>query len=151
MTSFSVTSFKKGILEFQKDSIKFPTQQKSNPLFPSGQSSEVFGCPPVPRRFWQLNVHPSGRQGNIVRTLFSVREESRFPLQTRTGKTTCNHPDTRETLSGHGLNKEMREVRYGKVVAQFTVLTLSTSVRTPPREIWNTVNLGLLKHINRDL
>jgi hypothetical protein len=33
MTSFSITSFKKAISEFQEDFAKFPTQQKSNPLF----------------------------------------------------------------------------------------------------------------------
>jgi hypothetical protein len=35
MSSFSVTSFKKAILEFQEDSVQIPTQQKSDPLFPS--------------------------------------------------------------------------------------------------------------------
>jgi hypothetical protein len=43
MTSFSVTSIKKAISEFQEDSAQFTTQQKSDPLFPSGWASEVFG------------------------------------------------------------------------------------------------------------
>jgi hypothetical protein len=51
MTSFSVTSFKKAISEFQEDSTKFPTQQNSDPLFSSGQSSEASERPPVARRF----------------------------------------------------------------------------------------------------
>jgi hypothetical protein len=51
MTSFSVTSFKKAISEFQEDSVKFPTQQKLDPLFSSRLSSEAFGRPPVSRRF----------------------------------------------------------------------------------------------------
>jgi hypothetical protein len=51
MTSFSVTSFKKAISEFQEDSTKLTTQQKSNPLFPFGRASEVFGRPHVSRRF----------------------------------------------------------------------------------------------------
>jgi hypothetical protein len=51
MTSFSVISFKKANSEFQEDSTKFPTQQKSDPLFQSGRSSEASGRPPVSRRF----------------------------------------------------------------------------------------------------
>jgi hypothetical protein len=47
MTSFSVTSFKKAISDFQEDSAKFPTQQKLDLLFLSGWSSEVSGCPLV--------------------------------------------------------------------------------------------------------
>jgi hypothetical protein len=51
MTSFSITIFKKAISEFQEDSAKFPTQQKSDPLFLSGQSSEAPRRPLVSRRF----------------------------------------------------------------------------------------------------
>jgi hypothetical protein len=53
--------------------------------------------------------------------------------------------------SGHGLNKETLEARYGKAVAQFTVLMLYASVWTQPREIWINVDLGLLKPLNRGL
>jgi hypothetical protein len=56
MTSFNVISFKKTISEFQKDSVKFPTQQKPDPLFPSERSSEVSGRPLVSRRFYQSSV-----------------------------------------------------------------------------------------------
>jgi hypothetical protein len=35
MTSFSVTSYKKAISEFQEDSAQFATQQKLDPLFSS--------------------------------------------------------------------------------------------------------------------
>jgi hypothetical protein len=77
MTSFNIPRIKMAISEFQEDSTQFPTQQKSNPLFPPGRSSEAFEHPSMSRRFCQLNMHPFGRQGNIVRTLFSVLEESR--------------------------------------------------------------------------
>jgi hypothetical protein len=53
-------SFIKAISEFQEDSAKFPTQQKSDPLFLFGRSSEASGHPPKSRRFLQLNVHLSG-------------------------------------------------------------------------------------------
>jgi len=76
MTSFSITSFKKAVSEFQEDSTQFPTQQKSNPLFPSERACEASGQPSVLRRFCELNIHSSGRQGNTIQTLFSVREES---------------------------------------------------------------------------
>jgi hypothetical protein len=47
MTSFNVICLKKEIIEFQEDSAKFPTQQKSDPLFPSGRSSEASGRSPM--------------------------------------------------------------------------------------------------------
>jgi hypothetical protein len=80
-------------------------------------------------------MHPSERQGNNFRMLFSVREESRFPLQTRIGKTTCNHPDARATSSGRCLNKETREAHYGKAIAVYRLDALSlrpdATQRTP--------------------
>jgi hypothetical protein len=65
MTSFSVTSIKKAILKFQEDSVPFPTQQKSDPLFLSGRACEASRHRYVLRRFGQLSVHPFGRQGNL--------------------------------------------------------------------------------------
>jgi uncharacterized Zn-finger protein len=47
MTSFSVTSIKKAISEFQEDSAQFTIQQKSDPLFPFGRASEASGHPSV--------------------------------------------------------------------------------------------------------
>jgi hypothetical protein len=38
----------------------------------------------------------------------------------------------------------LREVRYEKSVAQLSVLTLSATVWTPPREIYSILDLGLL-------
>jgi methyl coenzyme M reductase alpha subunit len=42
-------------------------------------------------------------------------------------QTKCNHSDSRATLSGHGLNMEMRGACYEKPVAQKTF-------QKPPRE-----------------
>jgi hypothetical protein len=135
MMSFSVTSFKKAISEFQEDSVKFSTQQKSDPLFMSGRSSEAYRRPPVSRRFFQFNVAYVRTSGQHVQTLFSFREESRFQFQTQIGKIACNRPNARTTSSGHSLNIKTCEARYGKAVAQFTVQTLYDSVRMSPREI----------------
>jgi hypothetical protein len=137
MTSFSVTSIKKAISEFQKDSAKFPTQQKSDPLFPSGR-------PPVSIRFWQLSVHPYGRQGNTSGRSSMFEKNPDFLCRHGSEKTACNRPDTRTTPSGRGLNMETREARYGKTVAKFTVWTLYASVRTPPRKIRISGDLDLL-------
>jgi hypothetical protein len=71
MTSFNIISFKKAISEFQEDSAQFPTQQKSNPLFPSGWACEASGRPSVLRRFYQLNMHPSGRSSVFEKNLES--------------------------------------------------------------------------------
>jgi hypothetical protein len=61
MTSFSVTSIKQAILEFQEDSAQFSTQQKLDPLFLFGWACEASECPFVSRRFCQLSMHSSGR------------------------------------------------------------------------------------------
>jgi hypothetical protein len=89
MTSFSVTSFKKAILEFQEDFAKFPTQQKSDLLFPSRQSSEASRRPPVTRRsdFRSDNrATPSGRS-----SVFKKNPD--FLCRHGSGKTTYNRPD----------------------------------------------------------
>jgi hypothetical protein len=51
MTSFSVTSFKKAISEFQEDFAQFSTKKKLDPLLPLVRSTEASGCPYVLRRF----------------------------------------------------------------------------------------------------
>jgi hypothetical protein len=51
MTSFSVTSVKKAILEFQEDFVQIPTQQNSDPLFTTGRASDASGHPSVWRNF----------------------------------------------------------------------------------------------------
>jgi hypothetical protein len=86
MTSINVTSFRKVISEFQEDSVKFSTQQKSDPLFPSERSSEASGRPLVSRRLCQLSVASVRTSRQHIWTLFNVREESKFPLQTWIGK-----------------------------------------------------------------
>jgi hypothetical protein len=144
MTSFSVTSFKKAISEFQEDSVKFPTQQKSNPLF-----SHLDG--PVNRLDALLCREDFDSSPCIRPDVKATRPNTLqcsknldFICRQGLGKTTCNHPDARATPSRCDLNMETREARYGKVVVQFTVRTLFASVQTPPREIRISVDLGLL-------
>jgi hypothetical protein len=115
----------------------------------------------VLRSFIQFKVASVWTSWQHVQTLLRVREDSSLPLQTQSRKTSCtcsgdraipsrrgpcyenyvktecNHLDSRETPSGHGLNMEKREVRYGKLVAQKTIRTL-------PREIRDRLDLGLL-------
>jgi hypothetical protein len=47
MTSFSVISIKKAISEFQENFAQFPTQQKSDPLHPSGRTRDTSRRPSV--------------------------------------------------------------------------------------------------------
>jgi hypothetical protein len=59
-------------------------------------------------------------------------------------KIDCNYLDVRAIPFGCGLNMKMHEARYEKAVAQFTVWTFYDSVRTPPREIQISGDLGFL-------
>jgi hypothetical protein len=59
-----------------------------------------------------------------------------FHCRHESAKIACNRPDAWATPSERGLNMETREVRYEKVIAQFTV-------RTPAREIRISGDLGL--------
>jgi hypothetical protein len=52
------------------------------------------------RRFEQFKVASVQTSMQYVQTLFRVREDSNFPLQTRSGKTACTRPDVRATTSG---------------------------------------------------
>jgi hypothetical protein len=52
-------------------------------------------------------------------------------------QTKCNRSESRATPSGRGLNMETHGASYGKPVAQKTVWT-------PPREIRDRLDLGLL-------
>jgi len=72
------------------------------------------------------------------------------PLQTQIEKTANNRPDARATSSGHSFNKETREARYGSRF-QLSVRTPFDYVRTRPREIRISVELGFQKPINREL
>jgi len=58
---------------------------KSNPMQPSRWAFE--GVRTLPRVEKLMPVHPSERQGNTVRTLFTVPEDSSFPLLMRKGIT----------------------------------------------------------------
>jgi hypothetical protein len=58
--------------KLQEDSAQLTTLQKSDPFFPYGLSCVASGCPPM------LGQHDQ--------TLFSVQEDSNFPLQTGIGK-----------------------------------------------------------------
>jgi hypothetical protein len=137
-------------------------------------------------------LHPSGRQGNTVRTLSLIRQdvekncnysddrttpsgyspyygiyvqqmcnrldakvtpsdvaliwyyvkrvmESRLHMQQK-----CNHLDARVTQSRSGPDMVLHDERYGKPVAQLSVPTASACIRTPPREIRDRFDLGLL-------
>jgi len=56
----------------------------------------------------------------------------------------CNHLDARATPSGCGPDMVLHEARYGKLVAQLSVRTASACVWTPPSEIRDRFDLGLL-------
>lgn len=86
MTSSVSQASRRQFQKLQEDSAQFTTQQKWDPLFLFGRLRDTFGRPFVSRRFCQHIKHPSGLQGNTVRTLSSVREESKLPFQTRIGK-----------------------------------------------------------------
>jgi hypothetical protein len=134
MTSFSVTSIKKIISEFQEDSTQFPTQQKSNPLFPSGRTRDTSKRPSISRRFCTTQ-HASVRMARQHRPDdIQCSREIQISLQTQIGKTACNRPNARATPPGRGLNKATRDERYARRL-QFTVQTLYAYVRTPPREL----------------
>jgi hypothetical protein len=97
-------------------------------------------------------LHPSGRQVYIVRTLSLIRQDvekncnrpDASPYYENYVQQKCNRPDVRATLSRRGPDMVLREARYGKPVAQLSVRTLSATVRTSPREIRFRLVLGLL-------
>jgi phytoene/squalene synthetase len=109
---------------------------------------------------WGDSLHPCEQQGNTVRTLRSLVRKLRsyiLHLSGRHGNTVRtqsllwqlhadrgNRLDSRATLFGRSLNMKTREARYGKLVAQKTVRTLYASIRMPPREIRDRLDLGLL-------
>jgi hypothetical protein len=97
-------------------------------------------------------LHPSGRQGNTVWTLSLIRKERGEELQP-SGRSLyygiyvqhkCNRPEARATLSGRSPDMVLCEAHYGKPVALLSVWKASACVRTPPREIRDILNLGLL-------
>jgi hypothetical protein len=119
MTSFNVITFKNAISEFQEDSAKFSTQQKSDPLFPSGRPSEALDALLCREDFEQLSVHPSGRQCNTSGHSSVFEKDPDFLCKHRSRKIACNHPDARPTPSRFGPNMKMREAHYAKAAAQF--------------------------------
>lgn len=153
MTSFSITSIKNAILEFQEDSAQFITQQKSDFLFPSGRTRDTSGRPFV----FEKILNSSAFQHVSIRTTGQHRPNAiqcsriiQIPLQTQIEKTAYNRLVARATLSERGFNKEKREARYGSRL-QFSVPTPFDYVRTRPREIRISVELGYQKLINREL
>jgi hypothetical protein len=103
--------------------------------------------------------HPFGQQGNTIQTRSLKRQDvekncnrldvmaiasGRGPYYGSYVQQRCNRPDAKATSSRRGLNMGMREAHYGKPVAQKTVQTLNASVRMPPREFRNRLDLGLL-------
>jgi hypothetical protein len=128
MISFSVTSIKKAISEFQEDSMQLTTQQKSNPLFSSERASEASKRPSVWRRFY-IALHASVRTRRQHRPDTSqCSRRIRNPLQTRIEKTVCNHLDAKATSFRHGLNKETHDGRYEKAVAVYRPEALCLSL-----------------------
>jgi hypothetical protein len=110
---------------------------------------------------WEDSLHPSRLQSNTVQMSRSLIRKlcmhtfcihpndratpsGRGPCYGNCVYTVCNRPDSRATPSGRGLNMETCEARYGKPVAQKTVRTLNALVWTPPREIRDKLDLGLL-------
>lgn len=95
-------------------------------------------------------LHPSGRQGNIVQTRSLIRQHvkknySRLDVREIPSKCgpyygnymqhKCNCSDARATPSERGPNMESLDMHYGKSVAQLFVWTTSACVQMPPREI----------------
>jgi hypothetical protein len=83
MTSLVSQASRTQFQKFQEDSAQLTTQQKLDPLFSFGWSSDASGRPPDSDKLSVASVQTSWQH---VRTLFSVRKESSFPLQTRIGK-----------------------------------------------------------------
>jgi hypothetical protein len=94
MTSFSVTSFKNVISEFQEDSIQIPTQKSPILCFHLDglvMRLDAYKCQEASEQLQVTSVRTSWQH---VRMLFRVREDSNFHLQTRIGKIACICPDT---------------------------------------------------------
>jgi len=174
--------------KIKEDSVQIPSQRNRIPSF---RQNDLVMCPDAHQcllfklaSFWTsqqhvwtlfraqeescIQVHPSGRCGNTVRMLVSVRQVKWFPSQTQIWEDSYNRSDAildkarrGEELqpsgcqgntipvlvlimevqpSGHKPNMVLCEVCYGKPVAQLFV-------RTPPRENQIRVDLGLLNPI----
>jgi hypothetical protein len=95
-------------------------------------------------------MHPSGRRGNIVQTLVSVREESRVLYRYGLGRQLA----TIWMLGQHCPDAALKRKRVKRVMIrqlQFTVQTLSTYFWTPLKELRISVEIDFLKPINRGL
>jgi len=62
-------------------------------------------------------LHPFGLQGSTSVCSLVFEKNLVFLCRQGSRKTSCNHPDSRATPSGRGLNMETCEARYGKAVA----------------------------------
>jgi hypothetical protein len=89
----------------------FELNKKLDPLFSSRRSMKRPDALLSLEDSNKLRVASVRTSRQDVRTLFIVREESSFPLQTRIGKDSYNRLDARATSFGRGLNMETREVR----------------------------------------
>jgi hypothetical protein len=132
MTSFCVTSFKKVILEFKEDSVQIPTQQKSDPLFPSRQPSKASrrssvsnicpddvaipsGLPSVSRSFTQFKVASIHMSLQNIRTLFRVLEESSVQVHpSRRRGNTFRTPISVRQVKGFPLQTQIWEDSYNR-------------------------------------
>jgi hypothetical protein len=111
------------------------------------------------RHRYGRQLHPSGRQGNTVRTLSLIRQDvvkncnrpdvkvprsGRNPYYGIYVQQKCNRSDARATLPRRGPDMVLHEARFGKSVAQLSIRTASTCVQKPPRENRISVDLSLL-------
>jgi len=84
---------------FNEDFVQIPTQRSWIPSFCKDNlviRPDAHQCQEA-EQFKVASVRTSWQH---VRTHFRVREDSSFPSQTRSGKTTCTRPDARATQSG---------------------------------------------------
>jgi hypothetical protein len=131
MTIFSVTSIKKAISEFQEDSTQFPTQQKSDPLFPSGWTKDTSGRLSV---FEKILNSSAFQRASVQMT----RQHHQYAIQCsrriRDFFADTNWEDSLQ-LSGCSLNKETYEARYRKAVTVYRLDTLSLSLDAAKRTL----------------
>jgi hypothetical protein len=142
------------------DAHQCPKVLNSSRLHPSGRHDNAsWHASEFDKKLNFLLKHRYGKTAESIRTLSLIRQDvekncncsdvratpsGRSPYYGNYLQQKCNRPNARATPSGRGPNIELRGARYGKSIAQFSVWTLSATVRTPLRENRINVNLGLL-------
>jgi hypothetical protein len=110
MTSSSVTSCKKAISVF-KESVQIPSQKSRILCF----CPDAHQCREASEQFQVASIWTSWQH---IQTLFRVREDSCFPLQTQIGKTACTRSENRQNHPDEILDKEIAYIQ-------------SATIRTP--------------------